>query len=371
MSLAELLAIASYDTLRSGWLARYHAAAVPAAGRIAVVGAAGWIAPLVQAAAARGVEIGGIFDESPAREGASLAGHVIRPLAAMQALDRATPIALGTHHYGPLATRLRVQGFQHCLPYALFHEADPQWPAHPFYAGLLADLWAHRDRYAALAQVLADDASRATLDAVLAFRMTLEPERLAGCCRPDAYFAELTSGGERDVFIDGGAYTGDTFARFGAWSGHRYRAALLFEPDPDNFAQLQVATQGDARVRCVSSALAARAGEAQFVRDAGRTAHLAAHGGTPVRTVALDDSPAAADATLIKLNIEGAELEALQGAAALIRRQRPQLAIAVYHRPAHLWQLMEYLQSLGVGYRFLLRQHAEALVETVLYAAAQ
>jgi hypothetical protein len=68
------------------------------------------------------------------------------------------------------------------------------------------------------------------------------------------------------------------------------------------------------------------------------------------------------------MNIEGSEIEALQGAAQSIRRWNTKLAISVYHRPTDLWQIPELVRSLNPDYRFYLRQHDGGIIETVLYA---
>lgn len=77
---------------------------------------------------------------------------------------------------------------------------------------------------------------------------------------------------------------------------------------------------------------------------------------------------AAPDATFIKLDIEGAELEALRGAAETIRRNRPKLAVCVYHKPGDLFKIPLFIKSLVPEYRLYLRQHQPVACETVLYA---
>jgi FkbM family methyltransferase len=72
--------------------------------------------------------------------------------------------------------------------------------------------------------------------------------------------------------------------------------------------------------------------------------------------------------TFINMDIEGAEPEALRGAERTIRESRPDLAICVYHAPNHLWEIPLYLHSLGLGYRFYLRNYTSFTGETVLYA---
>ena len=70
----------------------------------------------------------------------------------------------------------------------------------------------------------------------------------------------------------------------------------------------------------------------------------------------------------IKLDIEGAEPEALEGARETIIKYRPQIAVCVYHRPEHIYSLMFYLNSLNLGYKFYMGHHRPCLYETVLYA---
>ena len=73
----------------------------------------------------------------------------------------------------------------------------------------------------------------------------------------------------------------------------------------------------------------------------------------------------------IKMDIEGAELTALRGAAETIRRFRPKLAICVYHKPEDLVEIPRFITSLNAGYAFYLKHHSPVLNETVLYAKAE
>jgi hypothetical protein len=68
------------------------------------------------------------------------------------------------------------------------------------------------------------------------------------------------------------------------------------------------------------------------------------------------------------MDIEGAELQALRGAARLIRDHQPVLAVCAYHYNEHLWQLPMLMQELWPGYRIVLRRYAEQCWETVYYA---
>lgn len=70
----------------------------------------------------------------------------------------------------------------------------------------------------------------------------------------------------------------------------------------------------------------------------------------------------------IKMDIEGSEAAALQGAAQTLARHRPRLAISAYHMPADLWELPALIRELNPGYRFFLDHHTNFAEETVPYA---
>jgi hypothetical protein len=68
------------------------------------------------------------------------------------------------------------------------------------------------------------------------------------------------------------------------------------------------------------------------------------------------------------MDIEGAEPEALAGAARTMARCRPVMAVCVYHRCDHLWIIPQLLKAANPDYRIFLRRYAEDCWETVCYA---
>lgn len=72
--------------------------------------------------------------------------------------------------------------------------------------------------------------------------------------------------------------------------------------------------------------------------------------------------------TYIKMDIEGSELEALKGARNTIIQQKPRLAVSIYHKPEDVWDIISYLRSLNIGYKFFIRHYSFSYYDTVLYA---
>ena len=149
-----------------------------------------------------------------------------------------------------------------------------------------------------------------------------------------------------------------------------------FEPDPGHLAKLADTLRGLVDRAESGSALLWPCAvhfsttSLRFAAGLGTSSGVSADGNVVVPAVALDDVLAGFAPTLIKMDIEGAEHDALLGARATIRRHRPGLAICAYHRPQHLWQLPLLIDSWNLGYRFWLRLHAHTGFEMVMYAQA-
>ncbi|MBI5743862.1 MAG: FkbM family methyltransferase [Elusimicrobia bacterium] len=232
-----------------------------------------------------------------------------------------------------------------------------------------AYLEARKERFSSAYALLGDTLSRETFEAFLAGKLGGAAEPLAAVCRKEQYFPkEIINLSGREVFVDGGAYTGDTLLTFLRLAGG-CAGCYAFEPDPANAARLAatVAKRGLRGITVVNKGLWSAPATLPFAAWHGTSASaVSGTGGFSVEADTIDR--AAPDATFIKLDIEGAELEALKGAAQTIRRNRPKLAVCVYHRPADLFEIPLFLKSLAPEYRFYLRQHQPVACETVLYA---
>ena len=68
------------------------------------------------------------------------------------------------------------------------------------------------------------------------------------------------------------------------------------------------------------------------------------------------------------MDIEGAEVNALLGAEENIKKQKPKLAICVYHKPEHLWKIPLYIKKIVPDYKLYIRHHTNQEYETVCYA---
>jgi FkbM family methyltransferase len=173
-------------------------------------------------------------------------------------------------------------------------------------------------------------------------------------------------------FVDCGAFVGDTLSAV-ASIGARIEQVFAFEPDPENFAKLTAYTRDFARVTggqvsLWPCAVTDETGPRRFRSSVGEVSSLGTDGDDVVCGVALDDVLPTTAVTDLKMDIEGAELDALRGAERLIRRSCPRLAICVYHRAEHLWEIPLFVRALGLPYDFFLRSHGSGGFDVVMYA---
>lgn len=337
--------------------------------RVALVGAAALGAQSLAACRALQIDISGVFDGDPRKQGTTWQGHMVQPLSALDQLSPEIPLVLATHRLGAMRAQLAHFGDRACWPFPLLTLCDSRFSAHPFYDGLWDELFVHREQYRQLARRLHDDHSRAALNAVIGFRLTLDPAVLHDWITPHAYFPpDLLRLRADEIFVDGGAYDGDTIAAFLRQTGGQYARIIACEPNPEAFAKLRQRYAHLPNVTIRSGGLHRETATLALHVEAGRSAALSSHGETMVAVTALDTIPEASGATCIKLNIEGSEPDALAGATRIIRTSRPRMAVAAYHRPSHLWEIAEQILQLRPDYQLGLRQHDAGIIETVLYA---
>jgi FkbM family methyltransferase len=184
------------------------------------------------------------------------------------------------------------------------------------------------------------------------------------------YFPEqLTSILPGDVFVDCGACDGDTVRQVLARQPEISRL-LSFEPDPTAFRVCSEFVAGlppivASRIRLFNTAVGARSEKRAYDSAA---ASLDCEGDLVVDCVTLDEALREESPTLLKMDIEGMELDALTGSRGILQRCGPSLAICSYHRQRDLWQIPLAIRALRPDYHLFLRAHMPDGWQLVCYA---
>lgn len=230
-------------------------------------------------------------------------------------------------------------------------------------------------------RLLADEESKDVFKQMIRFRCFSRYKQLPHYTVRTQYFGnDFFTYGEEEVFVDCGAYDGDSVQAFKKMMkkkrlGGGYRI-VAFEPDKKSFHNLMRnhpditgiqagVWKEDGYLAFSSQGCATSVFEAAKA-DAGVPAEEPAASKVPVRSI--DHTYECQDATFIKMDVEGSEYYAIEGAKTVICKNKPKLAICIYHSDEDMLRLIEKIHEMVPGYRFYIRQHSNTIYETVLYA---
>lgn len=210
---------------------------------------------------------------------------------------------------------------------------------------------------------------------VVAFRthrVPINKDQYSGS-KEQYFLPELIHIEDGEVFVDGGAYIGDTIDRFievAKQEKVQYSKIVAFEPNQNNLQVLRKKHRNNDKVRVIRKGLSDREFTLLFKEDGGRSLIVKdeAQATTKIPVIDIDHVPECRDATWIKMDIEGAEMAALHGAKETILRNHPKLTICTYHSAEDMIRIPEYIHELVPEYRLYIRQHTMHAGETVLYA---
>ena len=193
---------------------------------------------------------------------------------------------------------------------------------------------------------------------------------------------------EAEVIVDCGAYTGDTVERFARMFYDKVKKIWALECGNEQLEQLY------ARLACLRQlpvcpevevlpyAVSDQDGELEFYqlekangsfvganREFAKNDKYFYNNVYHVKCVALDNIlPEDEPVTIIKMDVEGSEYAALKGATRIIKKNKPKLAISIYHSGVDFFRLALYLKEIVPEYKFAIRHHKKGHVDTDLYA---
>lgn len=174
-----------------------------------------------------------------------------------------------------------------------------------------------------------------------------------------------------EVFVDAGCFDGATTSRFFEWCGGKGYSYCL-EPDVQNIASIKKNLDGKSNYEIIDKALWSETttlsmnARGNFATSVVKTDD---YGILPkVEAAALDDLLGDKVVTFIKMDIEGAEMEALHGTGRIITEQKPRLAVSIYHKPEDILTIPQLILEYYPNYKFYLRHYSFSDYDTVLYA---
>lgn len=182
------------------------------------------------------------------------------------------------------------------------------------------------------------------------------------------YFDYFTAS-DVEVFVDGGSLDGKTTDSFIEWCEGRYECVYAFEPNPQMVEICRTHFCENEKVHFYDYALWNEKANLSFDNSGSKwDAHISQEGTIQVMADTIDNVIGDKLITFIKLDVEGSELETLQGAKRCIQKNIPKLAISIYHKLEDMEKICMFLLDLVPEYKFAIRHYHSDAIETILYA---
>lgn len=175
---------------------------------------------------------------------------------------------------------------------------------------------------------------------------------------------------EEEVFIDAGCNNLSTAAKLKKYC-KKVKKVYAFEPDPSNYDVCLKNREwfDDGTVEVFPCGTWSEKKTLYFSATGDGSSHVTDSGEVSIEVTRIDDVvDPEMRVTFIKMDVEGSELESLKGAKETIQRDKPKLAICIYHKPEDMITLPIYIRSIVPEYKLYLRHHSNGAGETVLYA---
>lgn len=225
-----------------------------------------------------------------------------------------------------------------------------------------------------------DDISKKTLYNVVKAHLSGKRQDFVDACTEtdDWYlFNSLLKPFTESVYVDCGAYEGDTVALFHRCATSGYKNILAFEPDETNQAALQnsIKKNNIKNIEIIQKGVYDFEGRLGFTESDVYSTIIDSNQSLQSQLNAVEIDVTTIDSVMnggfvdiIKMDIEGAEYKALLGAKSTIKKHKPRLAVCLYHNIEDFIEIPELILSMVPEYKLLLRHHSKSCTDTILYA---
>lgn len=216
---------------------------------------------------------------------------------------------------------------------------------------------------------LSDNKSKITYLRVIIKRLLICPTYMDIYSDNQYFTQDIIRFGTNETFLDVGSYDGDTIKCFVSWTQGIYNEIIAIEPDNKKFSELVNNTEKYHDITYLNVGLAAKTEKIEFQSlESGCSQYIFGekNKGYNSKLILKGDSLMMSP-TYIKMDIEGAEKNALAGLDKTIKCYAPKMAICIYHKLSDLWEIPTLLSKYYNQYSLYIRHHSNSFSETVCY----
>jgi len=244
--------------------------------------------------------------------------------------------------------------------YSSFDLADP-----PFIVDFENDYKNNKNKYEEIYSLLADSKSKKVFEKVLNFKISFDYNFMKGFTNnhEEQYFdTELIKDKDDICFVDGGGYVGDSLApimkRF-----PNFKKIYCIEP---NELHINIAKRNFVQYKNIDFIQCGLGNKVHLGTAKEKKDNNCSHEYHADNINTLDNL-IKQEVDFIKLDIEGAEQDTIEGAYNIIKDQNPILAICIYHKAEDWYRVPQKVLAINSNYKIYIRHYMEGIFETVMY----
>ena len=323
----------------------------------------------------KNINIVAVVDNDPNKWGSFVEGIRISEPKSLSKLDKRIPIIITCGFPAEVAEQVRKIGFRNIYYYGFIICRNKEMfgpEILPVFKNLWYSILENKEKIIKLYSYLNDEKSKEILKNIIRFRLQLDYNCLKNLGSNNEYFTpDIIRLTEDEVFVDGGAFTGDTVMGFCRATNNKFSKIYAFEPDVKNFSILKEKCKeiNDNGIIPLPYGLSRKKSLLPFIQSGLDGSKIDNTGKSKIECTTIDHYFSNQRISFIKLDIEGAEKDVLLGARGIITTQKPKLAICVYHTPTDLWEIPLLIKTLVPEYKIYLRHYFYSdFLDTVCYA---
>ncbi len=277
-------------------------------------------------------------------------------------------VIIASKYVREIFAQLKSLGVKKVLPHYVLSVLFPEYFPNELHKKIIKDIYKDRRKIERVYNTLSESKSKELFLNILNFRISLWPEDLP-LYSSNQYFPSFFPLEQEETYVDAGAFDGDTLRQFLNRQKGMFNKYIALEPDEQNYKKLLQSIPEIYKERIFTYPVGAGAikSKAFFCNYGREDSMIADDGDNEIDIIPLDELLIDEKVTTIKIDVEGYEPQVLEGAKKIIKEKKPKLAVCVYHRPDHLWELPLQIISYNSNYKLYLRHYEPEIYGTVLY----
>lgn len=262
-------------------------------------------------------------------------------------------------------SKLDNMGFKHFNYLSFYKYSGFELPSPPFIDDFEDDYSTNKKEYEKVYELLADKKSKEIFEKLINFKISFDFEFMKGFTNDheNQYFdKEIIPNIENISFLDGGGYVGDTLKEI-IKNYPDFKKIYCVEP---NELHLNIAKRDFGNIKNIEFVNCGLGDKKEFIKEETINQNNCNHN-YQTNNINTIDNIVKEKIDYIKLDIEGAEQEAIKGSINTIKKYHPILAICIYHKAEDWYKVPKLVLEIEPNYDVYLRHYMEGIYETVMY----